>query len=219
MLPRTAAAGPYDPDSVLYDPEAARAALAAAGYSGCVGFPQTTLLVDDTQVSRALAERLIEMWSATLGCDGVFVIDQQPLLQVEELVTTPPDDIQVQFRGHRPGLALLYWEGEYPDPHHWLADILGCREMFPDAYVNSARPCVEADEWLAEGVAEHDPAARVAQYAQIEEAFFGPQGEMPAIPLYFETRAMAFQPWIQAFPLQAGPLRFDQWVVDVTQKP
>ncbi len=217
--PGTAAAERYDPSSTLYNPAAARAALAAAGYSGCSGFPQITLLLEPSELSRELAERLVEMWAAALGCEGKFEIEQLPLLDVEAYLQNSPDALQRQFRGPRPGLVLLHWQGDYPDPHHWLADVLGCRETFPSAYLNSLRPCVEADQWLVEASQQHGPEARAEAYTVIQEALFGPEGEMPVIPLYFETRAMAFQPWVEVFPTRAGPLRFDQWLVNVGQQP
>lgn len=219
--PGMAGAAPYGEVGVSYDQDAAREALASAGYSGCVGLPPVKVLVDsdDGGLSRILAERLIEMWAAVLGCDGRFTIEERPHLDVLALLHEPPDAIQRQFRGPRPGLIVMTWQADYPDAHHWLADIVACRELFPTAYLNSARACVDADQALMEAAGEHDPDSRLAAYIEIQAAMFGPEGEMPVIPLYLHTRPMAFQPWVEFFPLHAGPLRFDQWSVDPSQQP
>jgi hypothetical protein len=42
---------------------------------------------------------------------------------------------------------------------------------------------------------------------------------MPVIPLYFHTRALAVQPWVQMGTSQAGPLHFDRWIIDLAQRP
>jgi hypothetical protein len=50
-------------------------------------------------------------------------------------------------------------------------------------------------------------------YIDAENGLFAAGGEMPVIPLFFYARPLAFQEWIEFFPLHAGPLRFDRWVV------
>jgi ABC-type oligopeptide transport system substrate-binding subunit len=109
---------------------------------------------------------------------------------------------------------MLSWQADYPDSHHWLADILGCRDTFTHAYLNSTRPCLEADTLLAQAEATHDPTARADLYAQIEEGLFSAQGEMPVAPLLIYARPMAFQSWVEYYARQAGPLRFDRWIVN-----
>jgi hypothetical protein len=39
------------------------------------------------------------------------------------------------------------------------------------------------------------------------------------IPLYHYARALAIQTWVEVHPLHAGPLRFDQWVVEQDAAP
>jgi len=64
-----------------------------------------------------------------------------------------------------------------------------------------------------------DPDLRASSYKQIEEILFGPKGEMPVVPLYFYARAIAIQPWIEVYPLHAGPLRFDKWILAQSAAP
>jgi oligopeptide transport system substrate-binding protein len=212
--PGMAGAPVYGTTGTGYDPEAAKAALADAGYPNCIRIPQISLLVDDAAASVALAERIVEMWIDTLGCDpSAFVIEQETQNNVEVFLKEPPTQIQRQFRYLRPGAILMHWQGDYLDAHHWLADIAGCREIFPRSYVNSTRACTDADDTIAAAEKNPDMAVRVSMYADAENALFGVGGEMPVIPLFFYARPLAFQEWVEFYPLHAGPLRFDRWVV------
>lgn len=220
LTPPGMASVPTDDEvGVTYDPDAARAALAAAGYSGCSTMIPISLLTDDSVLSMALANRLAEMWAVVLGCQGRILLEQRPLQEVLALLHEPPGALQRQFRGPRPGLILLSWQADYPDAQHWLADILGCREFFPEAYLNSARPCVDADQQLIQAGSEYDEAVRAGLYRQVVAALFGPDGEMPVIPLIFHARALAVQPWVHISPSRAGALRFDRWVVEPSDRP
>jgi ABC-type transport system substrate-binding protein len=214
--PGRTAAPAYGMTGAGYDPEAAKAALADAGYPNCVRMPQITLLVDNADTSIALAKRIVEMWYAALGCnESTFLIAQDTLNNIEVFLEVPPTQLQRQFRPPRAGVILMHWQGEnvYADAHHWLADIAGCREIFPRSYLNSTRACTNADETIAAAEKSPDSAARMGMYTDAENALFGAEGEMPIIPLFFHARPLAFQPWVEFYPLHAGPLRFDRWVV------
>lgn len=209
--PGMAASPRYGEVGITYDPEAARAALEEAGYRSCIGLPAITILTDETDFSLELAEQYVAMWEDVLGCRGRFTIEQRNGADVLLALREPPTDLRHQPR--RPGLIALYWQANYLDAHHWLADIIGCRDFFPDAYLNQLRACIDADQWLLDAVTTPDMATRAALYAAIEDTFFGEEGEMPVIPVYFVARPLAIQSWLEAYPLHAGPLRFDRWVV------
>jgi ABC-type oligopeptide transport system substrate-binding subunit len=212
--PGMAAAPAYGTTGTGYDPETAKAALADAGYPNCIRLPQITLLVDDTEVSGDLAATIVSMWVNTLGCDpATFIIEQETQNNVEVFLKEPPTQIQRQFHYLRPGAVLMHWQGDYLDAHHWLADIAGCREIFPRSYLNSTRACSDADEIIAAAEKNPDAAARFGMYTDAENALFGIGGEMPVIPLFFYARPLAFQEWVEFYPLHAGPLRFVRWVV------
>ncbi len=203
-----------------FDPEAARVALSEAGFPNCLGMPAITLLTDTSDASLAIANNIADQWRSTLGCsEETIVVEQRSLQEVLIALHEPPTPIQRQFRPLRPGAIILNWQADYPDAQHWLADIVGCREDFPRAYLNSARPCVAADDDLLRAAGIHDLTNRAAVYSRVEDAFFGPGGEMPLIPVYFYARPLAFQPWVEFAPLHAGPLRFDEWRIDPAQNP
>src|SRR5574341_1261819 len=209
--PGNASAPLYGQVGMPFDPDAARAALAEGGFENCWGIPPITLLTDDSELSGALGQQYIQMWADNLGCPAsAFTLEQQPLQDVLVALTVIPDSRQER----RAGLVTLGWQADYPDAHHWPTDIYACRADFPDAYLNQGRECIEADGWLSEAAVTDDPALRLALYTSIDEAFFGREGEMPVIPVYFHARALAVQPWLAIVPTQAGPLRFEAWLVD-----
>lgn len=61
--------GYASPGRVLYDPQRARALLAAAGYPAGEGFPRAELLFNTSDNHRKLAEAVQSMWRGTLGID------------------------------------------------------------------------------------------------------------------------------------------------------
>jgi ABC-type oligopeptide transport system substrate-binding subunit len=213
--PGTVAAPPYVSGASGFDPAAARAALEQAGYPGCSALPPITLVTDDTfALSSTLARSMVAMWESELGCTDVFTIERQPLFNLYADLQTRPPGTQP-----RAALIMLGWQADYPDAHHWLADLIGCREFFPAAYLDQARPCVPADERVLDAAALHEDEARAALYAGVVNDLFGPEGEMPVIPLFHIARPLAVQPWLEIGPQQAGPLRFDRWALDRGAQP
>jgi oligopeptide transport system substrate-binding protein len=206
--PGSIAAPAYGEVGLGYDPEAAAQVMADEGFGSCAFVPPTAILAPESDLALALASRYVAMWEAALGCpEGLFTVEQRPLHEILVALQEPP----VGLEDRRAGLAILTWEADYPDAYHWLADIFGCRELFPNAYLNQARACVEADERLAE--ATHLDEARAARIETVEQAFFGEGGEVPVIPVYHYARPLAIT------PLDAGPLRFDQWMLGSSQRP
>jgi hypothetical protein len=85
--------------------------------------------------------------------------------------------------------------------------------------LNQARACGQVDTSLQAAAHLTDTAARLDLYQRIDGALFGPDGEMPVIPVYFHARGLAIQPWLEVYPIRAGALRIDLWVVDEAGRP
>ncbi|HOA22643.1 MAG TPA: ABC transporter substrate-binding protein [Aggregatilineales bacterium] len=203
--------------AALYDVEAARALFAEAGYADCDFMPPFTLLTaTGSGLSRQLAERYVQMWNETFGCaEGRIMLEQRPLIDVYAMLETLPD----AYRIPRPGLVTLGWQADMLDAQHWQADIFGCREMFPQSYLDQGRACLVEEEELFAAQTMHDDEARATVYERMAEAFFGPQGEMPVIPVLTYTRPLAVNAWLELSPQTAGPLRFDEWVINADMQP
>lgn len=200
--PEIFGAPPIDQVGVGYDPDYARAELAAGGYSECAGLP--AIVITSYFGTEKWGESLVQSAEDVLGCDpDIFAIEHIVFSSTPGWIDYPPDG---------PVPALLWtsgWFSDYPDAHNWLANVLGCNEE-PSVVATwtlfaLSRPCNETDDLIAQAAAESDPAVRTALYAEIEERFFGPEGEYPILPLYMRVDFLLRQRWIAA-PLETDGL-------------
>jgi ABC-type transport system substrate-binding protein len=208
--PGAALAPSYGAAGAGYDPDAALRTLADAGYRDCQLMPPVEIVIPEGD---ARAEQIVDLaiagWSETLGCRDRFSIRRRPLIEVlARFEDIPTNSYQIP----RPGLIIFSWLGDTPDAQHWQADLLGCRELFPGSFLNQDRACVDAESDLSDALSLTDQDARAAVYAEVAAAFFGPAGEMPAIPVTYHARALVVQPWLEIPPQDGGPLRFDGWL-------
>ena len=104
--PGANAAGIFD-DVIGFDPEAAAAALEAAGYPNGEGFPGVTLIIRDDATERATAEFLQNAYREHLNVDlNIEVVDTQTRQEVFN---------ESQFQ-----LLVGGWGHDYPDAENWL---------------------------------------------------------------------------------------------------
>jgi len=179
-------APPIDEVGVGFDPEYAREQLAEAGYPGCEGFPQVTLLMFQGPANLQMAEYAQAQWTEHLGCSpDVIQIEQLPFRDLLEAVRGPTET--------RPHIFILVWLPDYPDENNWVGDVLWCQA---DMNAARGRECSDLDELIVEARQEPDPERRVALYRQIEEGFFGPEGEMPFMPLCTRLMYTAKHAWL-----------------------
>jgi oligopeptide transport system substrate-binding protein len=221
----------FAPDGQIasgYDAEYAQAELAEAGYPDCRGLPPITLMVDSSDTSQRVGESLAAMWEETLGCRaGTFTVDTQPYQDVGAAAqnvppptpTPAPPEEQPDRPIIRAPIILRYWQADYPDANNWTADILGCAEAFPGAYLHQARDCGPVDQAMQQAVTVYNADTRADLYRRIEEQLFGADGLMPVVPLYVQERAVHAASWLTIWPTRAGPLRFDAWLVDEETRP
>jgi len=215
-VPPGMVAAPLDTDYPPYAPRDARSSWAEAGYEDCADLPPIELLIDSTsEVADDLANAIVSMWGDALGCPDAFSVQTQLPFEVFTTLQEPASPVQPV----RPSVILLGWQGDYPDAQHWLADVFACHEISPDAFVDAARSCAVVESDLPTAAQIDDLEERRVFYADIEEALFGPDGEMPVIPLVTFTRALAVQPWVELAPGSAGAFHLDEWIVREDAKP
>ena len=199
-------APPRDEVGVGFDPQLARKALEEAGYPDCQEFPQVTLaMLKDSPSWAAAVEFAIARWQEVLGCpaDRFQVVSQD----WDTLLTMVSPDAETEARPH---LWTYGWEADYPDANNWLGDLLWC-----EVPVNQLkRPCEETDDLIVQARVERDPDQRLELYRQIEEQFFGPEGEFPIIPLWVGVQPVARQPWLTYSPAVFGGERYDLYRLD-----
>ncbi|MCI0713467.1 MAG: peptide ABC transporter substrate-binding protein [Chloroflexi bacterium] len=173
---------PINEVGVGFNPEYAREQLAEAGYPNCAGLPEINI------ITYSGAENWGEFLAAAaeehLGCSSqIFTIEEIVFGVFPEYGTPTPED--------RPNMWTLGWGPEYPDAHNWVFDAgLAC-----ESGNDILRPCSELDDLIDQAVRETAPAIREQLYHDIEEGFFGPDGEHPIAPLYMRTSFILVKPW------------------------
>jgi oligopeptide transport system substrate-binding protein len=183
-----------DEVGVGYDLEYAHAELEAAGYPNCQGVPQVNLWVYEGRLTPEF-EDAIRDWETRLGCpEGTIQID-----------TSLGPEIDLMFAG---------WVSDYPDEHNYMGVTLSCE--FPNSILE--RTCNEIDEWIAQASEEINPQKRIEWYAQIEDAFFGEEGEFPLIPIFWNARYFADHRWLERAQPVMGKEQFYHWIVDMDAK-
>ncbi|MGD8633329.1 MAG: peptide ABC transporter substrate-binding protein [Anaerolineales bacterium] len=197
-------APPIDEVGVGFDPEYAQAELAEAGYPNCEGFPQVTLLGYSGQSTLNWIEFAAAQWEENLGCDPAnIILEQQPFAELlaATAADTPDSDA--------PHMWTLGWGPDYADENNWVGDVLWC-----ETDNRSKRECNEIDDLIVEAREESDPAARVELYSQIEELFFGAEGEYPFFPIYLRIQFGATHSWIDYTLALFGGQQWYNWTID-----
>jgi ABC-type transport system substrate-binding protein len=144
-----------------FDPEAARAALATAGFPGGAGFPPVTYLTGGSQYASGLiadVERVlgIDVQLETMSFDTYF----------ERLPFDPP------------AIWSLGWVADYPGRNDFLGVLLRTGQTNNYGRWSSG----EFDALIAEAGAATDPAAANAAYDKAEAVV---QRDVPVVPLAY----------------------------------
>ena len=202
-------APPIDEVGIPFDVEFAKAQLAEAGYPDCEGFPQVTLLGYSGQTTLNWIEFAQANWSENLGCDPSLIkIEQQSF---SELLAATAGDVPDEESPH---MWTLGWGPDYADENNWVGDVLWCEN--PDN--RQKRTCNEIDDMIVEAREESDPDRRIELYRQIEEMFFGYEGEIPFFPQFVRIAYVAEHSWLDRIPALFGGEQYYNWSVDWAAK-
>ena len=195
-------APPIDEVGVGYDPVWAAEQLAEAGYPNCEGFPQVTLLGYSGEHTLNWIEFAQAQWEENLGCDPSLIqIEQQSFADL--LVATKAEDAE------SPHMHTLGWGPDYADENNWVGDVLDC-----NINVRIHRTCNEIDDKIEEARREQDPEKRKELYAEIEDMFFGYEGEFPFFPIYLRIAYVGEHSWLERTPALFGGDQWYTWSID-----
>jgi ABC-type transport system substrate-binding protein len=163
-----------------FDPDQARALLAASRYAG----QMPPLVLADLGAAgspTALGAAMAEMWRTNLGLEVNLVPSQSSLRPA-----TPEES-----HGH----ALVFtWCADYPDPENFLEVMFfSTSEFNSTSYANA-----QVDEWLAAARAEPDPAVRQSLFHQAETKILA---DVAAIPWLHPTYERLVKPHVKGFVL------------------
>jgi oligopeptide transport system substrate-binding protein len=203
-------APPIDEVGTGFNPEFAREQLAEAGYPNCEGFPQVTLLGYSGQSTLNWIEFAQANWEENLGCPAdVIQIEQQPFA---ELLDATAGDVPDEEAPH---MWTLGWGPDYADENNWVGDVLWCGN--PDN--RQKRACNEIDDLIVAAREESDPEKRIEMYRQIEEMFFGDEGEVPFFPIYVRIAFVGEHSWLDhPFALFGGQQYYNYSIDQAAQQ-
>jgi oligopeptide transport system substrate-binding protein len=197
-------APPIDQVGIGFDPEFARQQLAEAGYPDCEGFPPVTLIGYSGEHNLELIKYAQAQWMKNLGCSADLIQLEQ--LPFRELLNVTMHDAPDQEAPH---MSMMGWGPDYADENNWVGDVLWCKIANP-----YKRTCNEIDELIVQAREEPDPKRRGELYQQIEELFFGPQGEMPLIPIFLRISFVAQHSWLDRTHARFGGQQWYNWSID-----
>jgi len=157
--------GHIAPEGLPYDPEAARALLAEAGFPEGRGFPLVRYLYSEGGLNEAIAVELQSMWRQKLGIN-VSLARQEWKVYLNSMNSLDYD------------IARSSWVGDYPDPNTFL-------DMFvTDGGNNRTGWSSKAyDDLIADAARAADPSARLQILAEAERLLV--MKDVPICPIYF----------------------------------
>ena len=195
-------APPVDEVGLGFDPQFARQQLAAAGYPDCQGFPRVTLVGYGEQ--DPLLKFAQDQWVTKLGCSADLIqIETWAFRETLDLTMNDAPDAKA------PHMWKMGWVADYADENNWVGVVLWCM-----TYTREKRTCNEIDELIVRARQETDPQRRIQLYRQIEELFFGPQGEIPFIPIYAGMSYTARHTWLELTHPPFGGEQWYTWSID-----
>ena len=171
--------GGYEPrEKLRYDPAAARQLLEEAGYPGGTGLPPITILINTLELHRSVAEAVQQMWKKELGIDVTLENQEWKVY----LVAQRNLDYQ---------LSRAAWTADYLDPSTFF-DLMRARTG--NNNTGYANPAYE--KLLIDSLSEPTPEARVRMLQDAEAMLLR---DLPAIPVYFNTRPYLIQPSVKGW--------------------
>ncbi len=173
--------------SPVHDPDAARAALAKAGFPGGAGFPTVTLTTPGSPYDDGVAKQLKDVLGITIA------IEDRPFDEYSKLLDAATG---------RPQFWELTWIADFPAPQDFLGLLLGTGSASnPGQWSNS-----DFDADLAAAAATTDPTAQAAQYADAQTIV---RDQAPVIPVtYGSDWALSRDGLLGAAESGVGLLRF-----------
>lgn len=170
-----------DIDGLLgFDPEAARASLAASSYADSLP-PVTILAAGFGDSERDDLNAIVTNWQEILGAE----------VNIEFLDPINFDDLIEEVPGH---LVSYGWCADYPDPENFLDLLYYSESDFNQAGYNNP----EVDALLEEARSEGDPAVRLELYQELERLMLE---DVAAIPLQHNVTDALVKPQVEGFVL------------------
>jgi oligopeptide transport system substrate-binding protein len=163
---------------LAFDPAAAKASLAQAGFANGQDWPTVSYSFAATASGQRRAEFLHAQWLANLGIDV-------------QLNGTDSNTFKQAFEAKDYDLAFGGWAADYPDPQDWLTTLFSCQGA--NNRFNFCNPRLDQVLARADGTLGSDD--RLARYRQAQ--LFVLQAA-PIAPLYARGHLALVKPWVQS---------------------
>jgi oligopeptide transport system substrate-binding protein len=156
----------------------AKALLAQAGYPNGKGFPAFTLTFSSSDLHKAMAEAIQQMWKKNLGITCT--------LRSEERGVWLDDMVNINY-----DVSFAGWIGDYMDPNTFLDLWVTGGGQNSTGWSNKVY-----DALIAKEKATVDPKVRMAALHAAEKILMT---EMPILPIYFYTNPVLVSKSIKNF--------------------
>ena len=164
---------------VVENVEEAQKLLADAGYPGGEGFPTITLITQNDQEKKDVAQVMQAMWNQNLGINVEIVTYESKVYWDEQEM----GNFDVCYDG---------WTGDYADPSTMLECFTIDRNSYQSRWVNDKAQ--QYDDLLMEARAETDNQRRAELFQEAETILFD---EMPIIPVYYRNSQVLVKPYVK----------------------
>ena len=158
------------------DVEAAKALMEEAGYPGGEGYPTLTLITQNDQEKKDVAQAMQAMWKENLGVN-VEIVTFEPKVYWDEQTA---GNFDICYDG---------WTGDYPDPSTNLDCFLLQRNETQCRWLNDQAK--EYDSMMKEARSLTDNKKRMELFEAGEKLLME---EMPILPLYYRNAQLLVKP-------------------------
>ncbi len=162
-----------------HDPVEAKRLLAEAGFPGGAGFPPLEILFNTSDVHKAVAEAIQEMWARDLGLTGITIASEDVGTYINSL------------RTGRFTIARLEWTADFADPVSFLDLWSGESGYNFGRWSDPVYDTLVGD--LKQTVVEQN---RVELMLEIEQLCMD---GMPVAPIFFSSQPMMIAPEVRGY--------------------
>jgi oligopeptide transport system substrate-binding protein len=175
-----------------YNPEMAKAYLAAAGYPNGEGFPEVTLMYNTSEGHAKIAQFVAQSFMDTLNVK-VNIVNQEWKVYLQTC------------REDAPQIYRMGWCADYPDANNWLNEVFHSESG--SNYANYNNPVF--DMLVEQAARASDPALREQLYKAAEMVFVDVDAGIA--PIYFYTIVNLTKPYVVRTFAPLGGEHWEQW--------